>query len=297
MSGKPRIFTTLPVAVIGDDRLHAVDIRVLAVITLHDGMSKSRGAGAGCYARHATLAAQVGIDTARFSKSLRRLREFGYVQVEEKSSDRRFKTMRVPYPKDGSRPIAPEIVATSDNQLVDMVDNEGAEIVVKCESEKPANPGLPETTIYSVKQRIDSVETGRINSVETAHRGDAGCNEQDVSRLVQATIGSIGHRVNRKELPTSGISIWLLVPRNFDNLSVDAQLSKLETGLKEIDWNISRLTDDHSEWVREFLGDLADEYFGGEGTTGHRAERMLSRINDCAESLSQLHHTSTGAAA
>lgn len=277
MAGKVRTFTTLPVAVIGDDRLHAVDIRVLAVITLHDGMSKSRGAGAGCYARHATLAAQVGIDTARFSKSLRRLREFGYVQVEEKSSDRRFKTMRVPYPKDGSRPIASEIVATGDNKLVATEDNGSSELVVKREAEKPANPGLSETTIYSVKQRIDSVETGRINSVETAHRGDAVCSQEDISRLV----APIGHRVNRKELPTCGISIYTLLPSNWSKLRDPARVSRLEHALQQIDKDLSRLQPDHADLVVRSLRRLADDY--PEEKFGRQADRLLCELEDTAE--------------
>lgn len=294
---KVRIFTTLPVSVIGDDRLHAVDIRVLAAITLHDGMSLSRGTGGGCYAKHKTLAEEVGIDMARFSKSIRRLREFGYVQIEEQSNDRRRKTMRVPYPKDGSRPIAPDLVVTSDNQLVDMVDNETGEIVVKPESEKPANSGLPNSTIYSVKQRIDLAEAKEIDSIEMAHRSDAACNEDDVSSLVNATIGQIGQRTKRKELPTSEINLLDLLPKSFNRMSLDAQLSKLERALTDIDWNDSRLIERHSVWLRNFLGETVEEFLGEEGTTGVRAERMLSRIHEAEDAFAELHNTMNGSAA
>lgn len=281
MAGKVRTFTTLPVAAIGDDRLHAVDIRVLASIALHDGMSLVRGTGGGCYARHKTLAEEVGIDYARFSKSLRRLREFGYVQVEEQSNDRRRKTMRVPYPKDGSRPIGPEIVVTSDNHLVDMVDNETGEIVVKRESENPANPGIPKPLIYSVKQELDSEESGEIDSIEMAHRGDAGCNEQDVSRLVQATIGSLGHRVNRQELPTCGISIYDLLPSNWNKLQTPAQVSRLEAALQRIGKDLSRLQPEHSGLVLKSLRRIADDF--PEEKFGRQADRLLCELEDTAE--------------
>lgn len=294
--GKVRTFTTLPVAAIGDDRLHAVDIRVLAAIALHDGMSLVRGTGGGCYAKHKTLAEEVGIDYARFSKSLRRLREFGYVQVEEQSHDRRRKTMRVPYPKDGSRPTASEIVVTSDNQLVDMVDNETGEIVVKRKSENPANPGLPKPLIYSVKQEIDLAEAREIDSIEMAQQVAACDDEQDVSELVNSAIGQVGKRTNSKELPSSEINLVDLLPQSFNKMSLDAQLSKLERALTDIGWNDSRLIGRHSVWLREFLGDTVTEFLGEDGTTGWRAERMLSRIRENDAALAELH-TMNGSAA
>lgn len=297
MAGKVRAFTTLPVAAIGDDRLHAVDLRVLAAIALHDGMSLVRGTGGGCYAKHKTLAEEVGIDYARFSKSLRRLREFGYVQVEEQSHDRRRKTMRVPYPKDGSRPVAPELVASSDNQLVDVVDNETGEIVVKRESENPANPGLSKPPIYSVKQELDLAEAREIDSIEMAHRDDAGCNQEDVSRLVKATIGSVGHRVKGKELPSSGIFLRSLVPDSFRDLSVDAKLAHLERAFQRIDWNDSRLIQSDSDLIRAWLESVSDEHLGGEGSAGPRAQRMLERLWDRQEALAEFHNTMNGSAA
>lgn len=281
MAGKIRTFTTLPVAAIGDDRLHAVDIRVLAAIALHDGMSLVRGTGGGCYAKHKTLAEEVGIDYARFSKSLRRLREFGYVQVEEQSHDRRRKTMRVPYPKDGSRPVAPELVVTSDNHLVDMVDNETGEIVVKRESENPANPGVSKPLIYSVKQELDLAEARELDSIEMAHRGDAGCSQEDVSNLVKATIGSIGHRTNRKELPTSGINLYDLLPDSWPRLETRARMAHLERALKQIDKDVSRLLPDHANAVLHTLRKAADEY--PDDIFGRQADRLLSEINDRAE--------------
>lgn len=296
MAGKVRTFTTLPVAAIGDDRLHAVDLRVLAAIALHDGMSLVRGTGGGCYAKHKTLAEEVGIDYARFSKSLRRLREFGYVQVEEQSNDRRRKTMRVPYPKDGSRPIGPEIVVTSDNHLVDMVDNETGEIVVKRESENPANPGIPKPLIYSVKQGIDSEESGELDSIEMAHRTDAGC-DQDVSRMVNAIVGGLATKAKKKELPSSEIRLRDLVPASYEGMTLDAKLACLERGLKSIGYDDSRLDADTHEYVQRFLIETYEDFHGGEGTAGYRAERILSRLSDEAEALAAIHNTMNGSAA
>lgn len=284
---KNRAFTTLPVAAIGDDRLHAVDLRVLAAIALHDGMSLVRGTGGGCYAKHKTLAEEVGIDYARFSKSLRRLREFGYVQVEEQSHDRRRKTMRVPYPKDGSRPAAPEIVGAGDNHLVDMVDNETGEIVVKRESGKPANSGVSKPLIYSVKQELDLAEAREIDSIEMAHRGDAGCNEEDVSNLVNATIGSLGHRSTSKQLPSSGIALRTLLPQSFTKLPVDAQLDHWERALKLIDWCDDRIIENEMSLMRQWLEDSAIQLQGSK--TGARAQRMLERLWEQDEALAELH--------
>lgn len=118
---------TLPARVIGDTSLTALDLRCLAVIAMHDGMSAVSGKGGGCYARNQTLAALARTDATNFSKSLSRLIRAGYVTREPQLMDKRRFTLRVQYPKDNSW--------RDDQQSPQSHDPETGEIVGE-----PANP-------------------------------------------------------------------------------------------------------------------------------------------------------------
>lgn len=95
MAGKERLFYTGSKYIIGDPRPSGLDMRVYAVVSLHDGMSLFPGKnGRGCYASFATLTAQLGCDAANLSRSLKRLVDWGYL-TEERQEDGRRKTYRV----------------------------------------------------------------------------------------------------------------------------------------------------------------------------------------------------------
>ena len=92
---RKRLFWTGSTRIINDPRPSALDIRVYACVSLHDGMSLDPGkSGRGCYATFATLTAEIGCDPANLSKSLKRLVEWGYL-VEERQEDRRRKAYRL----------------------------------------------------------------------------------------------------------------------------------------------------------------------------------------------------------
>lgn len=65
-ASKP-IYAPLPARAIGDARLTALDIRVLAVLAAHDRLGAN---GIGCYASHPRLAALVGCHEKSLSRSL-----------------------------------------------------------------------------------------------------------------------------------------------------------------------------------------------------------------------------------
>lgn len=69
-------FSPVPARAIGDARLSALDLRVLAAIASHDRMSKN---GIGCTAGHGRLANLVGAHLKSLSRSIRTLAECGYV--------------------------------------------------------------------------------------------------------------------------------------------------------------------------------------------------------------------------
>ena len=124
--GTPRIFTTAPSRLIADNELTALEMRVLLVVALHDGMSGVKGKGGGCYARHSNLAKLCRTDTTRFSKAVSRLIRLGYLVREPQLMDKRRFTLRVVYDEDDSWRTG----LLSDGEIVDAVDLERATLLL-----------------------------------------------------------------------------------------------------------------------------------------------------------------------
>jgi hypothetical protein len=70
------VFAPIPARAIGDERLSALDLRVMMAIAVHDRMSKN---GVGCTAGHGRLAGLVGCHLKSLSRSIRTLAECSYV--------------------------------------------------------------------------------------------------------------------------------------------------------------------------------------------------------------------------
>lgn len=90
-----RQFYCLPRRALADKNLTALEHRVLGAISIHDGMSKRKGKGAGCYASYRTLTDLVGCDYTNFSKAVSRLIRLGYVCREPQIMDKRKYTLFV----------------------------------------------------------------------------------------------------------------------------------------------------------------------------------------------------------
>lgn len=174
MSKRPaRIFTTLPSAVIADTSLTALDIRCLAVIALHDGMSSVKGGGGGCFAKNVTLAALARTDATNFSKSLSKLIGAGYVTREPQLMDKRKFTLRVQYPEDDSwrtdQLPEGEIVGDPTNDptgIVGEVANDLPEIVGEAVSKNGSFSKENGAHYISLNEELDFVETREIDSAK-----------------------------------------------------------------------------------------------------------------------------------
>lgn len=198
-----RIFTTLPTRAISDSELTGLDLRVLACVSLHDGMSLLKGKGAGCYVSNANLAALVGCDYTSLSKSLSRLRDRGYLVQERQADDKRMITFRVPFPacngwRDGQLSRAAQTPAKSaaprpdTTELVGEDANGFGEIVGRENPESRQN--LPKTASQYIplKGELDSVETEEIDSPEGARLTTRGLGEGE-------RVPSIGEQLARFE--------------------------------------------------------------------------------------------------
>jgi len=90
-------FAPLPPRAIADDGLSGLDLRVLACIALHDGMSGKRNKGQGCWAGNRTLAKETGCDYTSLSKSITKLGRLGYLERAIHPLNKRLRVYRVLY--------------------------------------------------------------------------------------------------------------------------------------------------------------------------------------------------------
>lgn len=148
---RKRDFSTVPVRIFNDPRPSALDLRTLACVSMHDGMSLKKGTGRGCYATFATLTAELGCDASNLSKSLRRLVDWGYLS-EERQHDRRRKSYRVIFDAEESW--------RNDQQSA-------GEIVGNGESGNGENPPL-NGQHYSSLKGLNTLEREKLNSSEEA---------------------------------------------------------------------------------------------------------------------------------
>lgn len=239
---------TLPARVIGDTSLTALDLRCLAVIAMHDGMSAVSGKGGGCYARNQTLAALVRTDATNFSKSLSRLIRAGYVTREPQLMDKRRFTLRVQYPKDNSW--------RDDQQSPQSHDLETGEIVGE-----PANPepeivgdGAGENGSFSKESATDYISLN-----EELHFDES--NEL--------------HSLKGRAAPARGLAEW---KDEFDRLPNDgARVASIE-----------RIWRRNPEWIeqereafRSYLFDVHEIYSDENRAVAAHAMRLWEEFAPC----------------
>lgn len=254
-----RIFTTLPCAVISDTGLTALDLRVLAVIALHDGMSAISGKGGGCFAKNQTLAGLVRTDPTNFSKSLSRLIRLGYVTREPQLMDKRRFTLRVQYPSDDSWRTDQQSPPQYDGEAGEIVGeatNLTREIVGEADSENRRFSSESDRHYISLKEELDSVETEELDSLKGRHFG-----------------------FTKLEPPKGGlprVSLKLHLPAGFDSLTSTAQVPAIERAFKAIGSDPQLIDRNERDEIAALLWTIS-EAFAGE-PTGQQAGRLWGEI-------------------
>lgn len=276
--GKPRTFTTIPVAMIADTDLTALDLRIAAVIALHDGMSAVKGKGGGCYAKNSTLASLARTDVTNFSKSLSKLMKKGYVTREPQLMDKRRFTLRVQYPSDESwradQPTGERIDAET-GEIVGEPATAKAEIVGDAES---GNDGFSSETgghYISLNEELDSEESEKLNSSEEAHLRDASFPPDDDCGQVWRVPDAIKAG---KEAAEAGCVEWALkahLPPNLEALPLGAQVSKLDKAFTAIGRDRGALREDERAKWTHMLTDIFETCLGGDDdATAQQALRL-----------------------
>ncbi len=239
-----RIFTTLPANAIGDGTLTGLDLRCLAAISIHDGMSLIKETGAGCYAAFSTLARKVGTDVTNFSKSVSKLIKRGYVVKEPQLHDRRRYTLRVVFPKkrgqepdreEGPSPSSPKGPGDGDGGSASA--EQASQIVGDGQAENVGIPGQTGTQYISLNEEIDSEETGKeISTIEELDSEEPGKETRLKARIEDnASPSKEGEATERDEdegIPrlTPQLPTWIH-PR-FKDLNHGAQVIKIEQAIR-----------------------------------------------------------------
>ncbi|WP_145915802.1 helix-turn-helix domain-containing protein [Labrenzia sp. CP4] len=164
------IYSPVPARAIGDDRLSALDLRVLMVIASHDRLGANK---TGCYASHKRLSGLVQCHLKSLSRSLRTLGESGYIEGRPHPLNKKLRVYSVLYtPAD--REILGSKKAEIGNEAVTQYDEIGNEIATNdnpignrdfCEPEQYQE--VAEVNILCEAYNI-SCETVGIHSAETA---------------------------------------------------------------------------------------------------------------------------------
>jgi hypothetical protein len=247
-----RKFFTGAVALIGDQRPSALDLRVYACVSLHDGMSLVKGKGAGCYASNLKLAGMIGCDYTSLSKSLSRLVTWGYLLKERHAEDRRCTTYRCVFDfPDGwsnGQVSGQPIVGDPANDPLKVVGRDAAEqakVVGRPSSETRENQPKTAQHYIPLKGELDSVETEELDSpkvrVADAPRVAARC----------------------------AVSFRDVEP-------INETLAKFERQWKT-DWTVFR--DRLPEW-RDWLYEQAEAFAGDDVIASNRAMRLSETVDN-----------------
>lgn len=113
--GKP-IYAALPARTIGDERLSALDLRVLMVIAVHDRLGAN---GVGCYASHPRLATLVRCHLKSLSRSLRMLGLCGYIEAKQHPLNKRLRVYQVIYHSEDSEYLKTATISIGNEPATD----------------------------------------------------------------------------------------------------------------------------------------------------------------------------------
>lgn len=185
----PPTFTTLPIRACSDKRLTGTDLRVLGVISFHDRRSLARGVGAGCFAGQRIIAQRAGLDRKNVRLSIERLVQFGYLDRQERASEKRGYVLRV-IEVDPNAPADPiggagTPYADDDDEAVDYF--EGVQEPPQAGVQEPPHRGCGDPHNRDLR---DLVETRR-DSTEVAHFSQSASDEISTRQSEELSTGAI----------------------------------------------------------------------------------------------------------
>jgi hypothetical protein len=180
---KPKqVFAPMPARACADSTLSGLQMRVLAVIALHDRLGRN---GQGCWASQRTLASMIGCDYTRLSDAITRLKASGYIKVGRNKNDRRMQTFSVIYCEQDALLIGKP---SRDKALPNGKPSPADSLPDSLPPSDTFHSGI--NKIGSLIDRKEIPRSGERNSVETAcpvgHGGESERNSGEPARASHA---------------------------------------------------------------------------------------------------------------
>ena len=289
---KPRNFSTASVSAMHDPKLNAQDWRIYLWVSLHDGRSLVRGSGGGCFASNNTIFAEAKV--ANYSsgcRSLSTLVERGHLVREKRG---RATVYRVPFSDadnfaddlHGCNISSPHEAAAESPTIGCEAASNAETIGYNGSSETRGNQPKTDQDYSPLSGELDSVETGRINSVETAQRASRAARREEYSpgpdddeHFLESAYraNTPGKEKDCAEAPLGRENmIEPLLPRSFWTLPQGAQLVHLDAALNELGSRVDDLMDAERDAWAELLVGIWDAHSGV--SLGRHAERLHAKM-------------------
>lgn len=252
------IYAPLPARAIGDEKLTALDLRVLAALAAHDRLGAN---GIGCYASHPRLAALVGCHEKSLSRSLGTLAGSKYIEPGRHPLNARLRVYKVVYTDFDkaylARPIGNEAATSSRGSIGNKAATQSPPI---------GNQLAPQqvTELNGVPDKDQSLSSVNIFSETGIHPVETGNTSGETASLV-------------RECDRSGGAIETLqgLRRGASSVSVGAMLAMIERGIK------AGKNGHNPTWLR-FLESTVADLDNGDPNHG-RAMRLLEDFGDALE--------------
>lgn len=262
MANAKQTFAPLPARAIGDEKLSALDLRVLAALAAHDRLGAN---GIGCYASHPRLAALVGCHEKSLSRSLATLAGTGggetYIEAARHPINARLRVYKVIY-------------TDFDKQFLGQsIGNETATIRRRRKGNEAAtekggigNRLVPQQVTGPNEVPEQNQKHGSVNIFS-----ETGIHPVETGKISGETASSVREN-DRNDVPEEPAQA---LRKGAPSVSVGAMLAMIERGIQASNWKNSRV------WLR-YLEDRVGENgdLDANDPNHGRALRLLETYGD-----------------
>lgn len=242
MTAKPkglekRLFSTLPTRALFMADLTALDLRVLGLIALHDGMTLLKAAqgkpmGAGCTASNLTLTREAQCSYAALCRSISKLETHALIQKQDRRGGKGLTAIRVRYDTPDNVPTAPvqnDETVTLDPAQYDQRDIKNSpqyDQTAQMEQPRPAeNRDDPADHYSSLREELDFAKAKELNS------------PKERTFKTDNFVGNLGKKLDAPKGKLGRVSIFEKLGANFGDVTSGGQVAIIERAFTEIERN------------------------------------------------------------
>jgi hypothetical protein len=251
-----------------DRELTGLEWRLLLWISLHDGMSLVKGSGPGCYASNLTLFGEVGCEYSAGCRALSNLVRRGHLVREQVGRSTRYRVVF-------GEPDNLQAGNTSSSGKVAASQHERPEYVAEPSGQMLESAGETSSDYSSLSEGLDSAEAEEIDSenlrdAQSASRHDESIPSSGSNPLLGKNPAEAG--LGRRE----PVSIVALLPKRFNELASEAQLSAFERAFTDSGRQPDAIEPTERQELASLLFAIADARAGEQ--VGYIAQRLFEEL-------------------